>query len=201
MKLSGIVLAVVLAASVPHQPGEPTPPATSRDLGIPSFTHRATEPPSSPVLVGDVAPDFAWQDTGRRTVSMKDLLVQGSLLLVFSPGDEHLRAIEREREALLDLGVIPVGVMNARAGAASNHSRRLGLGYLLVPDSRRVIAAQYGAVDEVRQSTVPSWFVLDRRGQVRALGRGSIPRGGFPRLAATVLAIPTGDVLVPTRTR
>lgn len=200
MKLSASALALVLAASVPLQSGEPPAPR-SPERGVSSFSPRAPEPPSSPLLVGDIAPDFSWQDAERRPASLKGALGQGSLLLVFSPGDEHLLAIERERDALLDLGVVPVGVLNARAGATANRSRRLGLGFVLVPDSRRVIAAQYGVLDEVRQATVPAWFVLDRRGQVRALGRGSIPSGGFPRLAATVLAIPAGDVPVPAGSR
>lgn len=202
MKLSVSLLAVVLAASLPLQPGEPpaSQPA-AQEQGIPTISPRAPEPPSSPLMVGDVAPDFVWQAGDRRFVSMKDLLVHGSLLLVFSPNDEHLRAIQQDRESLLDLGVVPVAVVNARSGAATNKARRLGLSYTLVPDTRRVIAGQYGAVDENRQSMVPAWFVVDRGGHVRALGRGSIPSGGFPRLAATVLAIPTGDVMVPAKTR
>lgn len=202
MKLSVSLLAMVLAASVPLQPGEPpVSPTTVQEQGIPTLSPRAPEPPSSPLMVGDLAPDFAWQAADRRVVSMKDLLFHGSLLLVFSPDDASLRAIQREREGLLDLGVVPVAVVHSRAGAASSKARRMGLSYILVPDTRRVIAGQYGAVDENRQSMIPAWFVVDRRGQVRALGRGSIPSSGFPRLAATVLAIPTGDVPVPVRAR
>lgn len=201
MKLSSLLLAVVVAATVPLQPGEPpgSPPAAER--GLPTISPRAAEPPSSTLMVGDIAPDFAWQVGDRRFASMKEALAQGSLLLVFAPNDRQLRAIEEERDALLDLGVVPIGVLNARGGAASGTARRLGLSFTLVPDSRRVIAGQYGATDDNRQSMLPAWFVVDRRGQVRALGRGSIPAGGFPRLAATVLAIPTGDIALPVRTR
>jgi len=202
MKLSVSLLAVVLAASLPLQSGEPSATSTSaQDPGIAALSPRATEPPSAPLMVGDVAPDFVWQSSERRPVSMKDLLVHGSLLLVFAPTDEDLKAIQRDREAPLDLGVVPVAVINTRPGAANGKAHRLGLSYTLVPDTRRVIASQYGAVDENRQSMVPAWFVVDRRAQVRALGRGSIPSAGFPRLAATVLAIPSGDVTLPARTR
>lgn len=202
MKLSLSLLAVVLAATLPLQPGEPPNSRTpSQEQGIPTLSPRAAEPPSSPLMVGDAAPDFVWQSGDRRMVSVKDLLVHGSLLLVFAPDDATLRAIQQDREGLLDLGVVPVAVVQSRGSAAAGKARRMGLSYILVPDTRRVIAGQYGAVDENRQSMIPAWFVVDRRGQVRALGRGSIPSSGFPRLAATVLAIPTGDVPVPARTR
>jgi peroxiredoxin len=202
MKLSVSLLAVVLAASLPLQPGEPPEGSNpASDRGLTAISPKAAEPPSAPLMVGDAAPDFTWQSSDRRFVSMKDLLVHGSLLLVFAPGDEDLQSIQRDREALLDLGVIPVAVMNARSGAAASKARRMGLSYTLVPDTRRVIAAQYGALDENRQSIVPAWFVVDRRAQVRALGRGSIPSAGFPRLAATVLAIPAGDVSLPAKSR
>lgn len=201
MKLS-VVLLAAFASSLPLQPGEPTahqpPPAEG---AAPLLSPRATEPPSAPVLVGDPAPDFSWQTADRQWVGLRDLLAQGSVLLVFASDDAHLAAIERERDALLDLGVIPAAGVNARAGSAAGKARKLRLGYTVIPDSRRIVAAQYGALDEMRQSLLPAWFVIDRRGQVRSVGRGSVPTAGFPRIAATVLAIPTGDVAVPARTR
>lgn len=202
MKLSSSVLALVLAASVPLQSGEPAVSSTTpADPGVPALSHRAAEPPSAPLMVGDVAPDFTWQADSRRHVSMRQVLEHGAVLLVFAPDDAHLASLQRERDGLLDLGVVPVAVVPHRSGTAESRARKLGLAYTVVPDNRRIVAGQYGAVDEMRQSMVPSWFVVDRRGQVRALGRGGIPEQNLARLAATVLAIPSGEVPVPARTR
>jgi peroxiredoxin len=202
MKFPGLLIAVALAASLPLQPGDQesvVPVPGERESA--SLSHRAPEPPSSPLMVGDRAPHYSWQSEDGLTINLHDLYAQGHLLIVFGAGEPTLRALESERNELLDLGVVPVAVVSARNGAVWSSGRKLGLHYPLVPDSRRVLAGQFDAVDEIRQVVLPSWFVVDRGGTVRALHREGLPHAGFPRLAATVLAIPTKDVPLPARTR
>jgi peroxiredoxin len=202
MKLPGLLIAVAFAASLPLQPGDQeSAPPVSGERETASFSRRAPEPPSSPLMVGDRAPRYSWQSEDGQTVDLHDLYAQGHLLLVFGAGESALRALESERDELLDLGVVPVAVVSARNGAVWSSGRKLGLHYPLVPDSRRVLAGQFDAVDEIRQVPLPSWFVVDRGGKVRALHREGLPKSGFPRLAATVLAIPMKDVPLPAHTR
>ena len=202
MKFTGLLIAVVVAASLPLQPGDQeTQPSPSNEGQTATLSRRAPEPPSSPLLVGDRAPKFSWQGEDGHTVNLQDLYAQGNLLVVFGANDATLRTIENERDPLLDLGVVPVAVVNARNGAVWSTGRRLGLHFPLVPDSRRVLAGQFDAVDEIRQTALPAWFVVDRGGRVRALHREGLPESGFPRLAATVLAIPAKDVPLPALAR
>ena len=198
MKLTGLALAALLAAAVPLQSSDlpsPAPPLSNPET--PSLTLSAPEPLNAPLLVGDRAPDFSWQADDARPLKLRDLLAQGNLFVVFGAQDAVLRALERERTTLLDLGVVPVAVVSSGNRGSRSTANRLGLHYVLVPDSRRVIAAQYGVIEDVNQTIAPAWFVVDRTGCVRALKRGALPASGYARLAADVLALPTGDVNLP----
>jgi peroxiredoxin len=203
MKLTVFVLGAVLLAALPIEPGDgTTPPSSTPAAGNSAQALRpsAPEPPSAELEIGDRVPDFSYQTSDYTTVGVKQLLAQGNLLLVFGASDAVLRSLEQEREALLDLGVVPVAVMDSRSSAVWATGRRLGLHYSLVPDPLRVISGQFNTVDDHRRP-LPSWFVLDRLGRVRALRRNELPIRGYPRLVATVLAVPTRDVSVPVRSR
>ena len=197
MKLTSLALAAVLAAAVPlnsnDSPSAPTVPGRD-NLSTP---YSAPEPPSAPVMVGDRAPAFSWQADDAHPVQLSDLLAQGNLFVVFGAPDVCLRALEHEREALLDLGVVPVAIVSSGNRGARSTANRLGLHYVLVPDSRRVVAVQYGVMDDVTQAIAPSWFILDRTGHVRALKRGLLPNTGYAKLATAALALPAGDVTLP----
>ncbi|MCU0256138.1 MAG: peroxiredoxin family protein [Vicinamibacterales bacterium] len=204
MKSLGLLAAAVVAFALPSTPGEPvsTPgpdpvPITS---GANLFAGGAVEPPTTSVSVGDRAPDFSFSAPGGN-VSLHDLTAQGAVLLVFGADESTLRSLDRERDELLDLGVLTVAVLPAKGSQLQSMTRRLGLRYTVVPDPRRVVAAQYDVVDERRQAAVPAWFVLDRGRRVRALQRQGLPDGGFARIAASALLIPARDVPLPTGSR
>lgn len=202
MKLTGLALAAILAAALPLQSSDlPSQTPTLSNPENPAQPYNAPEPPNAPLLVGDRAPDFSWQSEDARLLKLRDLLAQGHLLVVFGAQDAALRTLEHERTSLLDLGVVPVAVVSSGNRGSRATANRLGLHYVLVPDSRRVIAAQYGVVEDSGESIAPAWFVLDRTGCVRALKRGALPSSGYARLAANVLALPTNDVNLPAQTR
>ncbi|MBI1795790.1 MAG: redoxin domain-containing protein [Candidatus Eisenbacteria bacterium] len=189
MKFSPLFVAAALLSmrDVPndHPPG---PPNDYIDGGA---VHAAqTEPQASPVDLGDIAPDFSYQAADGRWQHLHDLLAQGPTLLVFGPTDVVLRAIERDRERLYDMGVVPVAVLDVRNGAARTTVEQLGLRYVVLADSRGVIAAQFNAVDGRTGREIPSLFVLDRKRRVRALMRTSLPARGYVSLAANALGIP-----------
>lgn len=204
MKATALVVGVVLLTALPLRPGETPPPSPNRNdtpSSSLSLTPPAPEPPAATVRVGDTAPDVSFQTADGASRRLDDLLRQGHVLLVFSPGEDGLRALQHERGALLDLGVVPVAVLDQRVGATRGLQRRLGLSLVLVPDSRRVVAGQFNVVDDVRQRVAPSWFMIERSGRVRGLRRNQIPAAEWARLAATVLGMPAHDVAVPAADR
>jgi peroxiredoxin len=201
VKVYTILLSALLAAILALGPGEvtdQTPPLTPDDATARSYGPLPPEPPSADVELGDVAPDFAFQGEDNHWRRLHDLLQQGPVLLVFGTDKATLTALEHERDAMLKLGAIPVALLDVRNGVAWATARRLGLHYLVVPDSRRVIAAQFHALDQNGERVAPSWFVVDRGARVRALRRGSLPAQGFAQLTALALGLPDPGVTVPT---
>jgi peroxiredoxin len=148
------------------------------------------EPPSAEVEAGDRAPDFSFQGDDDRWHRLHDLLHQGPVLLVFGAEPEILKQVEHERDAILRLGAIPVAVLDVRNGVAWAMARRFGLEYPVVPDSRRVIAAQFNTLDPTGERTAPAWFVVDRSGRVRAVERRDLPRAGYTTRVAMALGLP-----------
>ena len=204
MKVSSILLSALLAAILVLGPGDVTdqiPPPSIREGGSRNLSLMPPEPPSAHVEPGDRAPDFSFQGEDNRWRRLHDLLLQGPVVLVFGADPGALAMIEGERDAILRLGVVPVALMDVRTGFARATSRRLGLRYLVIPDSRRVIAAQFNAVDAGGQKTLPAWFVLDRGGRVRAVKRGAAPRPGFSSGIASALGLPDREAGVPAETR
>jgi peroxiredoxin len=162
----------------------------------PSAFATPAEPPAVEIQVGDPAPNFSYQGFDGRWMRLHHLLDQGPVLLVFDPGRDILSRLEEERESLLDLGVVPVAVVDSRPGAARSLAQRMGLRFTVLSDERLVIASQFNAV----QSTVlvPSWFVLDHHGKVRGLGRGRLPSAEYPRLCARALSLPLPGAVMPS---
>ncbi|HEY2956367.1 MAG TPA: redoxin domain-containing protein [Candidatus Eisenbacteria bacterium] len=202
MKISTVLLVTLLAALFVIGPGEvmdPTPPPT--DGAKTSLRPKPPEPPSSEVEPGDLAPDFAYQGDDNRWRRLHDLLAQGPVVLIFGATPPTLVALERERDAILRLGANPVAVVDMRGRTAWAQARKLGLRYLVIPDSRRVIASQFNTVDASGQTTAPAWFVLDRGGRVRGLRRGTLPAEGFTSLVAKALGVPDPGGTIPAGLR
>jgi len=203
MKLPSFMLLAGMAAAVSLQSGDDvthTPPAGGAQASQ-SLRPKPPEPPGVEVRVGDSAPNFSYQAEDNRWGRLRDFLLQGPTLLVFGARDGDLRALDRDRDALLAIGVLPVAVLDARGGATWSAARRLALRFPVIPDARRVIAAQFNLVDDSGPRTLPAWFVVDRHGRVRSLRRGELPRRGYPRLAADALGLPAPDGNLPTQTR
>lgn len=204
MKFPGFLLATAVATAISVQAGdkvgnEPAPavePPTAQSLRL-----KPPEPPSAGVDVGDTAPNFSYQTEDNHWRRLRELLQQSPVVVVFGAGDADLRALDRQRDALLKLGVLPVAVLDVRNGSAWAAAHRLGLRYPVIPDPRRVIGGQFNVLDPSNQRTLPAWFVIDRRGFVRALRRGEIPDERFPRLAAGALGLPAPETSLPTHSR
>src|SRR5262245_41384766 len=197
MKFSQLFVAAALLSmrDVPNDHVPPGTPSGVSDVG--ALTPGQTEPPPTPVDLGDTAPDFSYQGADGRWRHLHDLLVQGPAVLVFGANDVVLRAVEHERERLLDMGVIAVAVVDAKSGAARAAVDRLGLRYVVLSDSRNVIAGQFNAVDIRSGRQVPAMFVLDRTRRVRGLVRTSLPVRDYVGFAANALGLPVPGTPLP----
>ena len=200
MRLSATVVAaacVVLAASTPLVPRS-TPPGEPRTGA--TLSPAATEPSATLLVRGAPARDVSWDGPLARPQRLRDLTAQGNVLLVFAPTATQLRALEADRDRLLSLRVVPAAVVERNAAGSVGLARQLGLHFTLIPDPQRVIAEQFNTLDGATLHAMPAWFVLDRRGRVRALDRSGVPESGFARLASGALDLPTPGVALPGST-
>lgn len=173
-------------------PGSPYPPRTGNAL-----QGQPLESPATEVCLGDVAPDFSYQGVDAHWRRLHDLVADRPVLLVFGGNVGLLRILEGEREALMDLGVIPVAVVNSRLGVARAAVDRHQLRFTVLADPQGVIASQFNAVDPGNGRPLPAWFVLDTGRRVRALGRRGLPLRGYPELAAAALGLPPKGAAMP----
>lgn len=198
MKFSLTLVTVAVLATAPApQHTRPLDPMSvvgaARPLG--------PEPPATIVTVNEAAPDFSFEAQPRQWVHLHDLLAQGHVMLVFATEDVHLVSLQRERARLLDLGVVPVAVVDRRSGATASTAKRLGLEYPLIADLPRAIASQFNVLDPDTRHTSAAWFVIDKTCRVRALSRNGLPTAGYARIAAGALSIPLPGVPLPVRAR
>lgn len=163
---------------------------------IESLSQRSVEPGMAHVVPGSRAPNFSYQTPDAEWRTLNDLLEQGAVLLVMAPDNESLTAIERDRERLLDMGVIPVAVVKNSISGVKETMKDMKLHYTVIPDLREVIAEQFNCLHPETQDPVPGWFILDRRGQVRALDRTGLPEN-YTVAAAKALSIPLPGVPMP----
>ena len=199
MRITLLLVAAAIFGAVHDMSGRATPPPGSPPAARPGSALQAmpVETPATEVCLGDVAPDFSYQDPDARWRRLRDLVAATPALLIFGANDGVLRIVESEREALLDLGVIPVAVVGSRLGAARALASRLELRYTVLADPQGVIAAQFNSADPANGRPLPSWFVLATQRRVRGLGRQGLPLRGYAQLTANALGLPRRGVTLP----
>jgi peroxiredoxin len=185
---SSLLLAVALALG--------TEPGVAAGNGAP-LNHLANKAPGIPVptpptivMVGDAAPDFSYKSFDGVWRKLADLRASGPVLLVLGPDTDELKSLQAERDRLLDLGVIPVAICDVAPHTAYSIVRDLHLGFSLLADPQHIIAEQFNATDGHTLATAPAWFVVDQSGDVRAMGHGAFPPGGYTALASHALGMP-----------
>lgn len=203
MKFPGTAIAALFVFATTVGDGNDRTPSKTPDL-----VTRLSHPPTSvteisfpPVQVGDPAPDFTWVGPDNQSHALHDALLQANVLVVFAPDDATLQRLEAERDDLAQIAVVPIAVLDARAKAAANRARRLGVHFLLVPDATRLIGSQFSQLEPSSGRLLPGWYAIDKKRVVRGAGgelAGSTP---WARIAASALAIPSPDVPLPAKTR
>lgn len=174
--LLAATLDVVAAVSVANPPAAPTTIVAA---------------PVSP-KTGDKAPDFVYQSHDYMRRSFRDMLAQGSVLLVFAPTEADLRSIDADREDMLARGVVPVAVLERSDREVWKLVRRMNLEFSLLSDPRGAIAEDFGARDTSGQHTTTAWFVVSSDGRIRGCGRGTLPHE-LASTAYSALGQPTGS--------
>jgi len=194
-----LLLAITVALAAAQDLGDrgPVQSGISSSNRSISLTSRPVDTPATEVCVGDVAPDFSYQAVDARWRRLRDLVADHPALLVFGANEGTLRIIESEREALLDLGVLPVAVMGSRLGATRAMVQRQQLRFTVLADPQGVIASQFNAVDPANGRHLPAWFVLDSKRRVQALGRSGLPLRGYAELVTEALGIPPKAAVRP----
>jgi len=195
-----LLLAAAAIFGVVHDVGErgsPAPGSSTLPRSPATMQLRSLEPPATEVCLGDLAPDFAYQGPDARWRRLRGLVAEAPVLLIFGANDGVLRIVEGEREALMDLGVIPVAIVGSRLGTARGIVNRLELRFAVLADPRGVIAAQFNALDPASGRQLPSWFMIDAKRRVRGLGRQALPLRGYAELAANAMGLPSNTATRP----
>jgi peroxiredoxin len=139
--------------------------------------------PTTQLVVGDAAPGFSFLGSDGAWHKFSQLAEHQSVLLVFGATEIELTELDRARTEFLDLGIVPIVVVDRSNGTASALRRRLELSCRVISDPMRAIADLYNCVDWNGPSHMPSYFVLDEDHRIRVLGRGELP--GVKRLIET----------------
>ncbi len=194
MSFAILFAAVLLAAAQPVAAMEASnvqPVAFTNNAAPPAFTSASNprENDRSSLTVGNRAPDFQYQSYDAMWQHLHNVLEHGDVLLVFGASDVDLRTIERERESLLNSGVMPLAVVEHSDREVWASVRRLGLTFSLLADPKGAIGSQYGVFDPTIGHSRSSWFIIDVKGRVRQIG-SDMPSQGWPAMAATALGRP-----------
>jgi peroxiredoxin len=192
LPLVSLYLVLMMSGEFAHPASAPRPDRQANS----GLAGHLPEPPVMILRIGDPAPNFSFEGYDGRWMRLHHLLDQGPVLLVFGARERELRRLRDERGRLLDLGVVPVVVLDDKPGTVRALAKRLDLRYTVLSDPRGVIAGQFNVVEN--GDVQPAWFVLDQRGRVRGLSREGLPAGEYPRLCARSLALPMPGVAFPT---
>jgi peroxiredoxin len=135
---------------------------------------------SAPDLDGE-APDFEYLSNDGRWKFLHEMLKHDAVLLVFEPSDAQLLKLEAGADSLRHSGVIPVAIRRCPDGANWAAIGKLGLTYSLMSDPQGELEGDFhiNAAAKTGSAASPSWFLVDRKGRVAALERGSLPAAGF----------------------
>ena len=195
MRLPIILLVVAIAAAATASClADPYLKTTRPGLGDARADDRSwatmAEPSAAIVEAGDPAPDFSYQADSGEWLKLHELLDHGNVILVFAPQEDELRGLQAAHDSLTRVGIVPVAVLDRKPKASLALMRKLGLQFPVVSDPMGTIATQFNLVSPPTLRTRPGWFVVDRKGRVRALDRTRLPQGGYMNIACGALAIP-----------
>ncbi len=167
-----LLLATVTGGAPERDPtyAPPTNPAL-----LSTIREAHPEPRTADLGVGQPAPMFSYLSTDGRWHKFSDLLDERPVLLVFGARSTELAALENARTVFDDMGVDVAVALDMRAGSAATLAKELELQGPIISDPKRAIASLYHSLMERSLRHAPSYFVVDTKRTIRALGYGSVP--------------------------
>jgi peroxiredoxin len=177
MRLGLLVIGSILLAPIAaNAANRPAPIDVPRNASVvPIWRGAAEEAPATFITIGDEAPTFSYMGSDNHWHKFSDLAAKQPVLLVFGATESQLSAIEAARGSFLELGIVPVAVVDRRIGSVAAMKRRLKLKSHVIGDPMRAIAELYNSLDANGLQHAPAYFVLDENHLIRALGRGRLP--------------------------
>jgi peroxiredoxin len=159
----------VSLAAAQEGPKNPTPlpPPSANPAGpAPGSPSRSGVNVSGAAYLGEAAPDFELDSSTGRPVRLSKL--RGDwLVLVFAERRDHLLDLGAKAAELRALGGVFLGVCDEKSGTLERAQANRPLPFTVAADPTGEVSAMYGLYDRVHTTTLPGFFVLDRRGVVR----------------------------------
>ncbi len=146
---------------------------------------------------GDKAPDFELSNVRSGTLSIRDALAEGPVVLNFYRGswcpfcNLELNALQQQLPAIRECGARLIAVSPEKPDSSLTHVEKLNLAFDVLSDPGNRVAAAYGLImtvpeslrplylqwgidlpaangDDSHQLPVPATYVIDRSGIIRA---------------------------------
>jgi mycoredoxin-dependent peroxiredoxin len=156
---------VTLAVAQQEDPKRTVPSPNPASPGIPS-PYPNTVNVAGDAFVGELAPDFELDGSKGAPVRLSRL--RGDwVVMVFAARRAQFQDLALKAAELRLLGGVYLGVCDEKARSIEKAQADMPLPFLVVADPTGEVSAMYGLYDRVRTTTMPGFFVIDRRGVVR----------------------------------
>lgn len=127
----------------------------------------------NPIAVGTQAPDFALQSFAGGTVSLKDLVASGPVLVLFTPGTSTanglrpLQLLQKNLRQFETLGIKVVAVTPEPLAVIQRSQGQNQFAFHILNDTTNDVSRQYGVLQGYEP--VPSLFGIDAAGNVASI--------------------------------
>jgi peroxiredoxin Q/BCP len=145
------------------------------------------------IRVGDIAPDFTLPKQDGSTVSLKELLAKGAVVLYFYPKDDtpgctaEACSFRDAYEDFKDAGAEVVGISSDSAGSHKAFADRHRLPFVLVSDQGGKVRKLYGVPSTLVLLPGRVTYVIDAGGVVRHVFNSQLNVGKHVTEALEVL--------------
>jgi thioredoxin-dependent peroxiredoxin len=134
---------------------------------------------STPLKVGDKAPDFTLPDTEGKPVTLSQLLKEGPVILAFypkafTPGcTKQNQAFRDHFSAVQEKGAQVIGISKDDVATQKRFKAEMKLPYTLLSDTKGEVIAKYSGSMPIIGYASRANFVIDQDGTVKTVVEGS----------------------------
>ena len=122
--------------------------------------------------VGDTAPDFSAAASSGSTVSLKDYLGKGNIILYFYPKDDTPGCTKEAcgiRDTFSEFKGLDATVWGVSFDSVESHKKfieKYNLPFLLLADTDKKVAKAYGVADDNSKTASRVTFVINKAGKI-----------------------------------